>query len=75
MLLVSLLIFICIFLGSCRYKTPDEKPLNQFGFDEKYLNASEAKRVIAETNESWKKLRSGLAKAGKLWTGATAEVK
>lgn len=57
------------------YKTPDEKPLNQFGFDEKYLNASEAKRVISETNESWKKLRSGLAKAGKLWTGVTAEVK
>jgi len=57
------------------YKTPDDKPLNEFGFGEKFLNAAEAKKVIAETNESWKKLRSGAAKAGKLWTGVTADVK
>ena len=57
-----------------RYKTPDDKPLNEFGFGEKFLNAAEAKKVIAETNESWKKLRSGAAKAGKLWTGVTADV-
>jgi inorganic pyrophosphatase len=51
------------------YKTPDDKPLNGFGFDEKYLDAATAKEVIAETNEAWKKLRSGDAEAGKLWTG------
>jgi inorganic pyrophosphatase len=57
------------------YKTPDGKPLNEFGFEEKFLNAAEAKKVIAETNESWKKLRAGTSKAGKLWTGVVAEVK
>jgi inorganic pyrophosphatase len=51
------------------YKTPDDKPLNGFGFDEKYLDAKTAKNVIDETHESWKKLRSGLSDAGKLWTG------
>ncbi|KAI2502379.1 Inorganic pyrophosphatase [Fragilaria crotonensis] len=51
------------------YKTPDDKPLNGFGFDEKYLNAETAKEVIAETNEAWKKLKAGEAKAGKLWIG------
>uniref|UniRef100_A0A7R9WGY6 inorganic diphosphatase n=1 Tax=Pseudictyota dubia TaxID=2749911 RepID=A0A7R9WGY6_9STRA len=51
------------------YKTPDDKPLNGFGFDEKYLNAEEAEKVIAETHESWKKLKSGDTDAGKLWTG------
>lgn len=49
------------------YKTPDDKPLNGFGFDEKYLSAATAKEVIAETNEAWKKLKAGEAKAGKLW--------
>jgi len=49
------------------YKTPDGKPLNGFGFDEKYLDAAAAKEVIAETNEAWKKLRSGDTEAGKLW--------
>jgi inorganic pyrophosphatase len=49
------------------YKTPDDKPLNGFGFDEKYLNAATAKEVIAETNEAWKKLKAGEAEAGKLW--------
>jgi inorganic pyrophosphatase len=51
------------------YKTPDDKPLNGFGFDEKFLDAATAKEVIAETNEAWKKLRSGDSEAGKLWTG------
>jgi len=51
------------------YKTPDDKPLNGFGFEEKYLNAAEAKKVIEETHESWKKLRSGDTDAGKLWIG------
>ncbi|KAL3757155.1 hypothetical protein ACHAWU_004587 [Discostella pseudostelligera] len=51
------------------YKTPDDKPLNGFGFDEKWLNAKEAGEVIEETHEAWKKLRSGDTDAGKLWTG------
>lgn len=51
------------------YKTPDDKPLNGFGFDEDYLNVAETKKIIEETHEAWKKLRSGDAKAGKLWTG------
>lgn len=51
------------------YKTPDDKPLNGFGFDEKYLDAAAAKEVIEETHEAWKKLKSGETEAGKLWTG------
>jgi len=49
------------------YKTPDDKPLNGFGFDEKFLNVAETEKVIEETHEAWKKLRSGGAEAGKLW--------
>ena len=51
------------------YKTPDDKPLNGFGFDEKWLDAKAANDVIEETHEAWKKLRSGETEAGKLWTG------
>lgn len=51
------------------YKTPDDKPINAFGFDEKYLDVDVAKEVIEETHEAWKKLRSGETAAGKLWTG------
>merc|ERR1712127_1016363 len=51
------------------YKTPDDKPLNSFGFDEKYLDVAATKEVIEETHEAWQKLRSGDADAGKLWTG------
>ncbi|KAL7516253.1 hypothetical protein ACHAWX_001288 [Stephanocyclus meneghinianus] len=51
------------------YKTPDDKPLNGFGFDEKWLDAKMAREVIGETHEAWKKLRSGEIEAGKLWTG------
>mmetsp|Transcript_35161 Transcript_35161/g.51641 ORF Transcript_35161/g.51641 Transcript_35161/m.51641 type:complete len:282 (+) Transcript_35161:63-908(+) len=51
------------------YKTPDDKPLNGFGFDEKFLDVAETKKVIEETHEAWKKLRSGDTDAGKLWTG------
>jgi inorganic pyrophosphatase len=49
------------------YKTPDDKPLNAFGFDERYFNAAEAKKVIEETHEAWKKLKAGKTEAGKLW--------
>lgn len=51
------------------YKTPDDKPINSFGFDEKFLDVATAKEVIEETHEAWKKLRSGETDAGKLWTG------
>jgi inorganic pyrophosphatase len=51
------------------YKTPDDKPLNGFGFDEKFLNAAETEKVIEETHEAWKALRAGTSDAGKLWTG------
>jgi inorganic pyrophosphatase len=51
------------------YKTPDDKPINSFGFDEKFLDAATAKEVIEETHEAWKKLRSGETDAGKIWTG------
>jgi inorganic pyrophosphatase len=52
------------------YKTPDDKPINAFGFDEKYLNKAEAEKVIEETHEAWKALQAGATDAGKLWTGA-----
>ena len=51
------------------YKTPYDKPINSFGFDEKYLDKSTAEEIIAETNEAWAKLKSGETDAGKLWTG------
>jgi inorganic pyrophosphatase len=50
------------------YKTPDDKPLNAFGFDEKFLNKAEATKVINETHEAWEKLRSEDMDT-KLWTG------
>merc|ERR1719231_1499818 len=49
------------------YKTPDDKPLNSFGFDEKFLDKEEAMKVIAETHESWKGLKDGSIDKGKLW--------
>jgi inorganic pyrophosphatase len=41
------------------YKTPDGKPLNEFGFDEVAIGKKEALEVVAETHEAWKKLKSG----------------
>merc|ERR1712193_552339 len=49
------------------YRTPDDKPLNSFGFDEKALNKAETIKIIDETHEAWKKLTSGGCDAGKLW--------
>uniref|UniRef100_A0A7S2VZ53 inorganic diphosphatase n=1 Tax=Eucampia antarctica TaxID=49252 RepID=A0A7S2VZ53_9STRA len=49
------------------YKTPDDKPLNGFGFDEKFLNKKETIEVIDETHEAWQKLKDGKTEAGKLW--------
>lgn len=50
------------------YKTPDDKPLNAFGFDEKCLDKATAIKVIEETNGFWKALTSGKTEKGKLWT-------
>jgi len=47
------------------YKTPDDKPLNSFGFDEKFLDVAFTKEVIEETNAAWKKLKEDGSE--KLW--------
>ena len=52
-----------------RYKTPDDKPINEFGYDEAWLNKAKAIEAIEETNGAWKGLRDGSIDAGKLWTG------
>ena len=49
------------------YKTPDDKPLNKFGFDEKALPKKVALEVIAETHEFYNKLKKGATDKGKLW--------
>ena len=49
------------------YKTPDDKPLNAFGYDEKFLNKKFSEDVINETHEFWVKLRAGKTDKGKLW--------
>lgn len=49
------------------YKTPDDKPLNQFGYDEKALPKKDALEVIAETHEYWASLKAGSTDKGKLW--------
>ena len=51
------------------YKTPDDNPVNEFGFNEEYLSKAEAEEVIADTHEVWKKLKSGDIDAGGLWIG------
>lgn len=48
------------------YKTPDDKPLNAFGFDEKVLNKKFALEVIHETHEFYLNLRAGKTDKGKL---------
>jgi inorganic pyrophosphatase len=49
------------------YKTPDDKPLNAFGFDEKCLGKADALKVIEETHGHWSALYNGKQDAGKLW--------
>lgn len=49
------------------YKTPDDKPINAFGFDERYLSKKEALEIIQETHDAWKNLKAGTTEAGKLW--------
>jgi len=47
------------------YKTPDGKALNGFGYDEKFLDVAETKKVIEENNDAWKKLKKDGSE--KLW--------
>jgi len=49
------------------YKTPDGKPTNKFGHDEKALSAAAAKEVIEETHGFYKNLLAGKTDKGKLW--------
>lgn len=49
------------------YKTPDGKPINAFGFDEKALGVKDTLEVIEECHGYWKDLKSGKTDAGKLW--------
>lgn len=49
------------------YKTPDGKPLNEFGFDEAPLDQEAALEVIGETHGYWKQLRK--SKSDDLWVG------
>eukprot|EP00600_Ochromonadales_sp_CCMP1393_P008793 CAMPEP_0174976106 /NCGR_PEP_ID=MMETSP0004_2-20121128/12839_1 /TAXON_ID=420556 /ORGANISM="Ochromonas sp., Strain CCMP1393" /LENGTH=254 /DNA_ID=CAMNT_0016227081 /DNA_START=67 /DNA_END=831 /DNA_ORIENTATION=+ len=49
------------------YKTPDDKPLNAFGFNEECLPKAKALEVIEETHGHWKALKDGTTDKGKLW--------
>lgn len=49
------------------YKTPDDKPLNEFGFDEKALDRQHAMEVIEETHGYWRDLVDGKTERGELW--------
>eukprot|EP00904_Undaria_pinnatifida_P013294 jgi/Undpi1/9095/HiC_scaffold_26.g11555.m3 len=49
------------------YKTPDDKPLNGFGFEERALNKAETMKVIDECNGHWRNLCDGKTEAGKMW--------
>ncbi|KAK7239657.1 inorganic diphosphatase [Aureococcus anophagefferens] len=50
------------------YKTPDDKPINAFGFDEECLPKAKAVEVIEETH-ALEGARDGSIDAGKLWKG------
>lgn len=56
------------------YKTPDGKPLNAFGFDEKALDKATTLKIIDETHGAWKKLMAGDCDAGKLWKPSAEEL-
>jgi len=49
------------------YKTPDGKPLNAFGYEEKALDKKAALEVIQEGHKAWKNLCEGKTASGKLW--------
>jgi len=51
------------------YKTPDGKPLNAFGFDEKCLPRAKANEVISHCFDAWRELRFGNVEGNAgLWT-------
>ncbi|CAM9859434.1 unnamed protein product, partial [Sphacelaria rigidula] len=49
------------------YKTPDEKPLNVFGFGEKALDKASTVKVIDEGHAYWKNLVEGKTEVGSRW--------
>lgn len=49
------------------YKTPDDKPINAFGFGERALPKADALKVIDETHAAWKGFMNGKTDGGKLW--------
>jgi inorganic pyrophosphatase len=49
------------------YKTPDDKPLNEFGYDEKALDKAKSMEIIADLNKEWKDLYEGKTEKGKMW--------
>lgn len=49
------------------YKSPDGKPLNSFGFDERCLDRKAAEDIIMETHHLWANLMSGVSDKGDLW--------
>ena len=64
------------------YKTPDGKPINAFGFGERWLAKAHAIEAILETHHAWRQLCEGqvgapaFAKtvpgyAGELWVGVS----
>jgi len=53
------------------YKMPDGKPANEFAFNGEPKNKEFAEKIIAGTNESWKKLISGASASGGLKTNNT----
>merc|ERR1719326_2496133 len=50
------------------YKTPDDKPLNAFGFDGAALGKDETLKIIDETEEAYNRLKAGKVES-KLWIG------
>ena len=50
------------------YKTPDGKPINSFGHQERALNLGETMDVVEETHAQWKALRDGTVENGALWS-------
>jgi inorganic pyrophosphatase len=51
------------------YKTPDGKPLNEFGYDEACLPKAKSMEIIADLHQEWKDLYEGKTEKGKMWTG------
>ena len=52
------------------YKTPDGKPVNNFGHNEEALGKDMAIEVIHETHQYWKDLVEGRTKVDKIWAKA-----